>query len=330
MKLLWLCSTHHGKLYFLNVSITYFLQSSCFSVYRCGHCKRLKPEYAKAAEELKINDPPIALAKVDCTEAGKDTCSKFGVSGYPTLKIFRNGEMSQEYNGPREAAGIVKYMKAQVGPSSRELEGEECLEKFLNNNDVGVVGFFEKDSNLQEEFMKTANKLREKVRFAHTSNKALLDKFDVKDDIILFRPKHLHSKFEDDKVHFKDIKTQEKLEKLISENYHGLVGHRKNDNYNEFKNPLVVAYYSVDYVKNIKGTNYWRNRILKVVFLCQNLLLFANICIYRLLNNLKMTSHLQSAPKTISNMNSMNLELTLLRETNQWCSPEMKSLGNIS
>lgn len=27
---------------------------------------------------------------------------------------------------------------------------------------------------------------------------------------------------------------------------------------------MVVAYYGVDYVKNTKGTNYWRNRILKV------------------------------------------------------------------
>lgn len=27
---------------------------------------------------------------------------------------------------------------------------------------------------------------------------------------------------------------------------------------------MVVAYYNVDYVKNVKGTNYWRNRILKV------------------------------------------------------------------
>ena len=25
-----------------------------------------------------------------------------------------------------------------------------------------------------------------------------------------------------------------------------------------------MAYYSVDYVKNVKGTNYWRNRVLKV------------------------------------------------------------------
>lgn len=77
---------------------------------RCGHCKRLKPEYAKAAEELKINDPPVYLAKVDCTEAGKDSCTKHSVSGYPTLKIFRNGELSQEYNGPRDAGKInIKY-----------------------------------------------------------------------------------------------------------------------------------------------------------------------------------------------------------------------------
>jgi protein disulfide isomerase family A protein 3 len=45
----------------------------------------------------------VVLAKVDCTEAGKETCNKFSVTGYPTLKIFRNGEFSQEYNGPREA-----------------------------------------------------------------------------------------------------------------------------------------------------------------------------------------------------------------------------------
>lgn len=71
---------------------------------RCGHCKRLKPEYAVAAGLLKTDDPPVALAKVDCTEGGKSTCEQFSVSGYPTLKIFRKGELSSEYNGPRESS----------------------------------------------------------------------------------------------------------------------------------------------------------------------------------------------------------------------------------
>lgn len=42
------------------------------------------------------------------------------------------------------------------------------------------------------------------------------------------------------------------------------MGHRQRDNVNDFRPPYFVAYYSVDYVKNAKGSNYWRNRVLKV------------------------------------------------------------------
>ncbi|XP_019872530.1 protein disulfide-isomerase A3 [Aethina tumida] len=231
----------------------------------CGHCKRLKPEYAKAAEDLIRNDPPVALAKVDCTEAGKETCNKNSVSGYPTLKIYRNGEVSQEYQGPRDAPGIVKYMRAQVGPSSKELKSVEELNKFLNaEKESAVVGFFEKESDLKAVFLKTADKLREKVRFAHSTYKDVLEKEGVKDGIVLFRPSHLESKFEPSKVVYSGKADTDSIRTFINSNFHGLVGHRKSDNKAEFENPLVVAYYAVDYTKNPKGTNYWRNRILKV------------------------------------------------------------------
>lgn len=231
----------------------------------CGHCKRLKPEYEKAAQLLAGNDPPIALAKVDCTEAGKETCGKFGVSGYPTLKIFRGGEMSQDYNGPREAAGIVKYLKAQVGPSSVDIATVQSFNDFIAKSDVGVVGFFAGESDLKSTFLKVADKLREKVRFGHSAAQDVFEKQSLKSDsIVLFRPPQMQSKFEPNFVVYDGDANKDDLEKFIKKNFHGLVGHRQRDNMNDFKSPLVVAYYGVDYVKNTKGTNYWRNRILKV------------------------------------------------------------------
>ena len=34
---------------------------------------------------------------------------------------------------------------------------------------------------------------------------------------------------------------------------HGLCGHRTSDNVKDFAPPLIVGYYDVDYVKNVKG-----------------------------------------------------------------------------
>ena len=82
--------------------------------------------------------------------------------------------------------------------------------------------------------------------------------------VFLVRPKHLQSKFED-----AELKYDGKMEKgapadWVKKNYHGLCGHRTSDNAKDFKLPLVTAYYDVDYSKNVKGTNYWRNRVMKV------------------------------------------------------------------
>jgi len=51
---------------------------------------------------------------------------------------------------------------------------------------------------------------------------------------------------------------------LFKKKIHGLVGHRTPSNINDYSKPTVIVYYNVDYVRDVKGTNYIRNRILKV------------------------------------------------------------------
>lgn len=123
---------------------------------------------------LKANDPPVTLAKVDCTEAGKDTCGRFEVSGYPTIKIFRNGELSQDYNGPREVNGIVKYMKAQVGPASKECKSQADVDALLKKPEVVVV-CYSKEKADQDLFQKVANGQRETVAFGHFDGSSKFD-----------------------------------------------------------------------------------------------------------------------------------------------------------
>jgi protein disulfide-isomerase A6 len=56
----------------------------------CGHCKSLEPEWNIAAGKLKGQ---VKLGKVDATvETGLG--QRFGVKGYPTIKVFDYGEKS--------------------------------------------------------------------------------------------------------------------------------------------------------------------------------------------------------------------------------------------
>ncbi|XP_072290868.1 protein disulfide-isomerase A3 [Eucyclogobius newberryi] len=227
----------------------------------CGHCKRLAPEYEAAATRLK---GVVSLAKVDCT-ANSNVCGKYGVNGYPTLKIFRDGEETGPYDGPRTADGIVSFLKKQAGPASVELPSEDQLDKYISDQDASVIGFFsDSSSSAQTEFLKAASALRESYRFAHTNNEALVTANG--EGVVLFRPKKLQNKFEESTVTFSEEKfTSNKLKKFIQDNIFGACPHMTDDNKDQLKGrDLCVAYFDVDYAKNPKGSNYWRNRVMKV------------------------------------------------------------------
>lgn len=230
----------------------------------CGHCKRLAPEYEVAATALKRDDNPVALIKVDCTVETK-VCGKYGVSGYPTLKIFKGGEVASDYQGPREADGIIKYMRTKAGPSSKNLENVAMAEKFLSNSEHSIVGFFKKsDSAFLTEFKKLADQLAENYRFAYSSNPDVLAKYGHEDKVVIYQPPRLQVKLlPNENVYTGGAKVNE-MKSFIEKELHGLVGHRTMSNVAQFKGPIVVVNFDVDYIRDVKGSNYVRNRVIKV------------------------------------------------------------------
>ncbi|KAL7208737.1 hypothetical protein ACSBR1_030466 [Camellia fascicularis] len=95
-----------------------------FYVPWCRHCQKFTPEYEKVASLLSSHDPQITLAKVNVDdEKNRGLASEFKISGYPTIKIFRNGgNYIQDYEGPRDAKRIVAYLKVLSGSASAEIE----------------------------------------------------------------------------------------------------------------------------------------------------------------------------------------------------------------
>ncbi|KAL6727613.1 hypothetical protein Aduo_009476 [Ancylostoma duodenale] len=235
----------------------------------CGHCKKLAPEYEKAAKQLKAQGSHIKLGKVDAT-VEKSLAEKYGVSGYPTLKIMRNGRRF-EYNGPRDAYGIVRYMNEQASPAAKKLANVAEVERFMEKEDVTIIGFFPTESSTAfEAYSDAAEMLREEFKsMGHVSDPKTFKKYDAKpNDIIIFYPALFLSKFEPKSRTFnKAGATPEELLAFFRDHSTPLVGKRTRDNvatrYSKF--PLVVVYYNADFSLQYRdGSEYWRQKVLNI------------------------------------------------------------------
>jgi protein disulfide-isomerase A1 len=179
----------------------------------CGHCKSLAPEYAKAAKALKKSDSPLALAKVDAT-IHKNVASRFDIQGFPTLKLFTNGNAS-EYNGGRTEAEIVAWMKKKTGPASKVLSTVADVESFANDSEVAVVYFGDNAEHL-EAFQKVARS-NDDILFGNVNSVEANTKYGVAaGTVVLFK------KFDDKRNDLTEI-TEEKLSEFVKKNSSPLV-----------------------------------------------------------------------------------------------------------
>ncbi|KAI3960214.1 hypothetical protein MKW98_016938 [Papaver atlanticum] len=117
----------------------------------CGHCKRLSPELDAAAPVLAKLEKPIAIAKVNADKYTR-LATKYEIDGFPTMMIFMHG-VPVEYNGPRKAELLVRFLKKFVAPDVTLLESDSAISNFIEmagTNFPIFVGFGLNESVVSE------------------------------------------------------------------------------------------------------------------------------------------------------------------------------------
>lgn len=231
----------------------------------CRHCKALEPEFEGAAQSLLSHGIPSA--KVDGPEE-KTLADEYGVNGYPTLMVFRNGRQF-DFKGRRDQAGMVEYMKEQAKLPSKEVKSVLEAQNNFARTDANVIGYFSEKNDMYEEYIGAANELRDKLPFFHTFDERTAEQLKLKANTIsVIMPEIYHSKYEDKVYRYtKKAGTYKEIAVWVAKKSVPLVGQRTKSNMN-FKyeaRPLVVVYYDVNYSHQyVKDTQYIRNKILPV------------------------------------------------------------------
>lgn len=89
----------------------------------CGHCKRLAPVWEEFAKKVHQPQPGLLdpmVVKVDCSQY-KQFCQKFGVRGYPTLQLLKDGKKVTEYTGARDEQSLMSFLNEHTNKKRDEL-----------------------------------------------------------------------------------------------------------------------------------------------------------------------------------------------------------------
>ena len=100
----------------------------------CVWCQRLAPTWEKFAQEVKKENMPIGVGKIDCM-AQANLCRKQKVMAFPTLRWFQSGEaVTPDYKMDRTVDALVGFAKRKLEMDERykkwqETAGEDADEE---------------------------------------------------------------------------------------------------------------------------------------------------------------------------------------------------------
>ncbi|KRY87508.1 Endoplasmic reticulum resident protein 44 [Trichinella pseudospiralis] len=131
----------------------------------CRFSQMLAPVFSEAASRFQ-GDPRVVFGTVDCDKQS-ELASRFHINKYPTLKIFRNGEVARrEYRGARSVSAFVQYITDQLADVIQIVTNEESVRELLVAKKANIfVQVHDTASPLWHSIKKLASSFREDCVF---------------------------------------------------------------------------------------------------------------------------------------------------------------------
>jgi len=158
-------------------------------------------------------------------------CNKYGVRGFPTIKLFRSGGKAPvDYDQARKADAIVSYMKKQQQPAFKELKTESEVNDFIKNK-VGVLAFFSSSTAPEVSiFSSVAESFRSQdYVFAFIATPALTSQFKGKVNTV-----RVYKTFDDPTTDYTGTFTVEGIVNFVKSASFPLVGEIGPENYQQY------------------------------------------------------------------------------------------------
>ncbi|CAI2319075.1 unnamed protein product [Caenorhabditis sp. 36 PRJEB53466] len=114
----------------------------------CRFSQMLKPIFLEASEKFKDAAPgKIVWASVDA-DKNNDLATKYHVNKYPTLKLFRNGEVTKrEYRSSRSVEALSAYIEKQMESTLKKFIDKNALHAAHNPEKNTFIGYFADESS---------------------------------------------------------------------------------------------------------------------------------------------------------------------------------------
>tara|TARA_Y100000389_G_scaffold99609_1_gene96349 strand:+ start:10506 stop:11117 length:612 start_codon:yes stop_codon:yes gene_type:complete len=160
----------------------------------CGHCKRLKPEWDKLAENVNV-----LIGEVDCT-VEVELCQEHGVKGYPTIK-YNDGFGWKAYQSGRDYNALETFVKNTLEDScfddialcsDSEKTKLEDIKKLSDSEVLERKDVYDKEmKELEETFAKQVQELQKEYKKLSEEKTLLIEQLTREIGFLDFANKHV-------------------------------------------------------------------------------------------------------------------------------------------